>query len=154
MIVDLLQIEKTVEPLLAQEAVELVDLRYLREGGRWILRFYIDKSGGVSLDDCEYISNRVGSLLDLREDLLPGAYTLEVSSPGVDRILKKAGDFERFAGHRAKLRLKVPRDGQRHFRGFLKGWEGVEVLLEHGETVLRIPLDEIDEARLDPEIEI
>lgn len=154
MIVDLARIETVVEPLLAQEAVELVDLRFLREGGRWVLRFYIDKQGGVSLDDCEYMSNRIGSLLDAREDLLPGAYNLEISSPGVDRILKKAKDFERFAGHRAKIRLKIPQAGQRHFRGYLKGLEGETVLLENGEVVSRFALEEIDEARLDPDVRI
>ncbi len=154
MIVDLGKIESAVQPLLAQEAMDLVDLRYLRENGRWVLRFFLDKNGGMTLDDCEYISNRIGSLLDLREDLLSGAYTLEVSSPGVDRVLKRLKDFERFAGQRVKLKLKIPRAGQRHFRGFLKGVEGEEIVLEDGGAALRFGLGELDEARLDPDVKI
>jgi ribosome maturation factor RimP len=152
--VDLAEIEKAVDPILAQEAAELVDLRFLREGGRWVLRFYVEKPGGTTLDDCEYLSNRIGSLLDMREELVPGPYTLEVSSPGLDRVLKKPKDFQRFSGHRAKIRLKAPLAGQRHLRGYLRGMDEERVLLENGPTVLRIGLAEIDEARLDPEIEI
>jgi ribosome maturation factor RimP len=153
MTVDLKRIEAAIEPLLAQEAAELVDLRYLREGGRWILRFYIDKPGGITLGDCEQLSYRIGGLLDL-QDLMPGSYNLEVSSPGLDRVLKREKDFEKFSGHRARIRLKRPRDGQRQFRGYLKGAKEGQVILENGETTLELPLSEIDEARLDPDIKI
>jgi ribosome maturation factor RimP len=153
MTVDLRRIEQAIEPMLAQEAAELVDLRYLREGGRWILRFYVDKPGGITLDDCEHLSYRIGGLLDL-QDLMPGAYTLEVSSPGLDRVLKHEKDFEKFSGHRARIRLKRPKDGQRQFRGYLKGAREGQVLLENNEVTVSLPLADIDEARLDPDIKI
>src|SRR6185295_5248183 len=107
-----------------------------------------------TLDDCEHISYRISGLLDLREDLMPGTYVLEVSSPGMDRVLKREKDFERFSGHRAKIRLKSPRNGQRQFRGYLKGMESGQVVLESADAKNAFGLDEIDEARLDPEIKI
>lgn len=154
MMADLKQIEAAVEPLLAREAVELVDLRFLRDGGRWILRFYLDKQGGITLNDCEQLSYRIGGLLDLQPDLVPGPYNLEISSPGLDRVLKKERDFARFSGHRAKIRLKLPREGQRQFRGYIKGAGSGSVLLENGPQVFSFPIDDIDEARLDPDVKI
>lgn len=149
---DLSQIEKAVEALLAGEAAELVDLRYLREGGRWVLRFYVDKHGGVTLDDCERFSDRIGALLDAL-DALPHAYVLEVSSPGLDRVLKKEKDFIRFSGHQVKLRLKAPRDGQRRFQGRLGPVaQGRLTLEEPGGRSLEVALESIEEARLDPDV--
>jgi ribosome maturation factor RimP len=153
MTVDLKRIEAAIEPLLVQEAAELVDLRYLRENGRWVLRFYIDKTGGITLDDCEQLSYRIGGLLDL-QDLIPGSYTLEVSSPGLDRVLKREKDFAKYSGHRAKIRLKLPRDGQRQFRGYIKSASEGQVELENGDVTVKLPLADIDEARLDPEVKI
>lgn len=156
--IDLTAIESAVGELLATEAAELVDLRYLQEGGRWVLRCYVDKHGGVTLDDCEYLSGRIGALLDTL-DAVPHSYVLEVSSPGLDRVLKKERDFLRFAGHRVRVRLREPRDGQRRFRGRLAGVEAGSVLLEAAPPspeeparLLRVELDRIEEARLDPEV--
>lgn len=148
---DLKAIEEAVESLLGQEAAELVDLRYLQEGGRWILRVYADKHGGVTLGDCERYSEKIGALLDAM-DAMERSYTLEVSSPGVDRILKKEKDFSRFAGHRVKLRLKGPLEGRRRFHGVLRGLEEGQVVLESDGHVFRLAPEAIEEARLDPEI--
>lgn len=150
---DLSRIESAVLAVLDQEAVELVDVQFLHESGRRILRFYVDKAGGIKLDDCEYLSNRIGGLLDT-ENLVEGRFVLEVSSPGLDRVLKKDRDFLRFVGHRAKLRLKTAENGQRNFRGFLKAMEGTQVVLESGGNTMKFGLDRIDEARLDPDIDI
>jgi ribosome maturation factor RimP len=150
---DLKLIEQAVEGLLAQEGVELVDLRYLMQGGRWVLRFYLDKHRGITLDDCEYLSDRIGALLDTM-DIIPHAYTLEVSSPGLDRVLKKDKDFMRFAGHRVRVRLKNQHNGQRNFSGYLKGFENGSIVLDIGERTLCLELSWIEEARLDPEIEV
>src|SRR5258707_14293425 len=103
---DLAKIESTVQDVLDQEAVELVDLQYVHEGGRWILRFFLDKTGGVNLGDCEYLSNRIGAMLEMT-DIVPESYVLEVSSPGVDRLLKKERDFKKFTGYRVELWLKI-----------------------------------------------
>lgn len=153
MVPDLRQIEAAVQNVLNQEAVELVDLRYLREGGRNVLRFYLDKTGGFSLGDCEYMSNRIGGILDVT-DLIPYSYVLEISSPGVDRVLKKEKDFQRFLGHRVKIHLREPQEGRRNFSGYLKTFDNGWVTLEDGEQSARFSLEGIEEARLDPEIEI
>lgn len=150
---DLAKIEGAVQAVLDQEAVELVDLQYVHEGGRRVLRFFVDKAGGIKLDDCEYLSNRIGALLDTT-DLVQESYVLEVSSPGMDRVLKKERDFLRFVGHRAKVRLKIPENGQRNFKGFLQPMEGSLVVLQSGESTVKFALDRIEEARLDPDIEI
>lgn len=150
---DLAQIEKAVQGVLDQEAVELVDLQYVHEAGRWILRFFLDKNGGVTLDDCEYLSNRIGATLDMT-DLLPRSYVLEVSSPGINRLLRKERDFSRFAGYRVQLWLKTPEAGRRHFIGVLKGMESGQVSLEFGDQHLYFPIDRVQEARLYPELEI
>lgn len=104
-------VEKLLEPLLAQEGMELVDVEYVRERN-WILRIFIDKEGGVDLNDCQYISEKAGKLLD-EKDLIPAEYMLEVSSPGLDRILKKDKDFKRFAGEEVDVKLFTPLPGRR-----------------------------------------
>ena len=123
------RIEELVAPLLTQEAAELVDLEFFRESGRQILRFYLDKEGGITLDDCEHLSNRIGALLD-EADAVQGSYVLEVSSPGLDRIIKKEKDFIRFAGKAVQVRLKVAENGRRNFKGLLRGWREGKVLLQ------------------------
>lgn len=147
------EIESAVSGLLEQESLELVDLNYLQEGGRWILRFFIDKEGGVGIKDCEYVSKRIGALLDATE-AVPHRYALEVSSPGMNRIVKKEKDFTRFSGERIRLRVRVPVDGRRRFSGTLKGVEGGSVLVDADGQTLRFELGAIEEARLDPEIRI
>src|SRR5690242_16065104 len=97
-------IEKLIEPMLAQENAELVDLTYLKEGPRWVLRVFMDKEGGITLDDCAYFSERIGSLVDA-SGAVDRSYVLEVSSPGLDRVIKKEKDFARFAGKAVKVRL-------------------------------------------------
>lgn len=148
---DLRQIEKDLEALLAVDAMELVDLHYRNEGGRWVLRLFIDKAAGVSLDDCQAVSDKVGAFLDAG-DVMTRAYTLEVSSPGVDRVLKKDKDFSRFTGHRVALRLRAPVEGRRRFSGFLRGLEEGRVVLENDGALVRLERAAVEEARLDPEI--
>ena len=149
---DAARIENVVEPLLAQEAAELVDFEWLHEHGRQVLRFYLDKQGGITLDDCEHLSHRIGALLD-EADLIPGAYVLEVSSPGLDRALKKDKDFARFAGRAVQVSLKVPQDGRRNFKGILRGLLDGKVAVECDGSRFEFPLGLIDEARLDDRAE-
>jgi ribosome maturation factor RimP len=146
-------IEKLVEPLLAQESAELVDLQILREHGRQILRFFLDKSGGITLDDCEHLSHRIGALLD-EADAVPGSYVLEVSSPGLDRVLKKERDFVRFAGQAVQVRLRLAQDGRRNFKGTLTGFADGKVKVECEGNPFEFPLSLIDEARLDYRAEV
>ena len=140
-------------PILEQESAELVDVEFRQESGRWILRFFLDKEGGITLDDCAYFSDRLGAALD-EADAIKRAYVLEVSSPGINRIIKKDKDFERFAGKGIKLRSKLPRQGQRNFKGKLLGFQEGKVMIEAGGKGLAFALDDIDEARLDAEVDI
>ncbi|PLX96937.1 MAG: ribosome maturation factor [Desulfuromonas sp.] len=126
------RVQRLVEPILVDAGMELVDLEYKREGRDWFLRLFIDKEGGVTLDDCAGISHEVGALFEV-EDVIDTAYRLEVSSPGLDRPLKKAADFERFAGKLVKIKTyeKIDPDQRGHqrktFTGELLGLVGGEV---------------------------
>lgn len=121
--------EKFLLPLLADHNFELVDVEYVKEGGNWYLRAYIDKEGGITVDDCEVISRTLSDWLD-REDFIADSYTLEVSSPGLGRPLKKDKDFERSLGEDVELRLYKPRDKQKEFAGILKGYDRETVTIE------------------------
>ena len=145
------EIEKLVEALVDQESAELVDLRYAKEGPKWILRVYVDKPGGVTLDDCAYFSDRIGSLLDSTA-AMDKSYILEVSSPGLDRVIKKEKDFARFAGKKVKIRLKVPENGQRNFHVTLTGFENGKVIVDDNGARRDFDLSLVDETRLEVEI--
>lgn len=139
-------------PVVEGLGMELVDVVFRREGRGWVLRLYLDKPGGITLDNCQEVSEQLSDLLDI-EDLIDYPYTLEVSSPGLDRVLKTSGDFLRFAGRLARIQTAGPIDGQRKFHGRLEGYRDGMVILRdvHGPTI-RIPLESIVKARLEPEI--
>jgi len=132
------RIKELIEPFIESEGMELVELECLRMKSRWLVRVFIDKEGGVTIDDCTDISQGVGDLLDVHE--LPwGSYTLEVSSPGIDRLLVKDKDFEKYRGHRVKVRLAEKMDGAKNIRGRLMdvledGGKKILVLEEEGKT--------------------
>lgn len=149
--IDAVKLEALLEPLLAQESAELVDIEFLHESGRPILRLYLDKDKGITLDDCAALSDRIGALLD-ESNSVPGPYVLEVSSPGLDRVVKKEKDFLRFAGRGAKIRLKSPLAGRRNFTGTLAGFEQGQVVITAGEETFRFLIAEIAEARLQVEV--
>jgi ribosome maturation factor RimP len=136
------------EPAVAAMGFELADLD-AHAGRRGLLRLYIDRQGGVTLDDCQRVSEQIGAFLDV-EDPLPGSYVLEVSSPGFDRRLRTLEHFARFAGENAKVELKDARDGRRRFTGRLAGVEGIDVLLEVDGELTRLPFGDIAMARLAP----
>jgi ribosome maturation factor RimP len=141
---------RLLEPVSEALGYELVELEFHPQGRGGLLRIYLDREGGIGVDDCERASRQVSSVLDV-EDPIPGAYTLEVSSPGLDRPLRKAEDYARFAGQRAKLELLLPHDGRRRFSGTLRGIEGSEVQIEVDGVIYRLPLADIGKARLIPE---
>lgn len=136
------------EPTVAAMGFELADLD-AHLGKRGLLRLYIDRPGGVTLDDCQRVSEQIGAWLDV-EDPLPGSYVLEVSSPGFDRRLRTAAHFERFGGEQARIELKDARDGRRKFLGRLAGVEGGVVMIEVDGEVVRLPMSDIAVARLAP----
>ena len=141
------QVEEISESLVVSEGMELVDLEYRREGPRWMLRLFIDKEGGVTVDDCARISRDLGDLLDVK-DLIPQTYVLEVSSPGLNRRIRKKKDFSRFAGQKVQLLLVSPKDGRRKIVGDLVGVEGEEVVVIGTEGRFSVALENIARANL------
>jgi ribosome maturation factor RimP len=146
--VDKERLIELLEPAVAAMGFELADLD-AHFGRRGLLRLYIDRPGGVTLDDCQRVSEQVGAFLDV-EDPLPGSYVLEVSSPGFDRRLRTLAHFERFSGEQVRIELRDAREGRRNFMGRLAGMEGSTVLLEMDGEVWRLPLSDIATARLAP----
>ena len=139
-----------VEPLLAREGYELVAVEVLGSGNGTILRLYIDKQGGVSLDDCASVSEAVSAMLDV-EDPIETQYNLEVSSPGLDRPLRKLTDYTRFAGRNAKLKTFGPIEGagsRKVFVGKLMGADDQTAIIEVEGTTYRVPHASIAKAHL------
>jgi ribosome maturation factor RimP len=147
-VVDLEKISMLLERVAASEGLTLVDVELKGAGANQLLRITIDKAGGVSHADCQVVSEQVSAILDV-EDLIPGQYTLEVSSPGLDRKLVKPSDFEHFVGRRARLILREPVGGQRVLEGRLAGIEAGRVRLDSGEGQrAEVELTNISKARL------
>jgi ribosome maturation factor RimP len=143
------KIEELVQPLAVSQGLELVDLELHRpRRGRSILRLFLDREGGITLEELTRMSRVVGELLDVH-DPIPGSYTLEVSSPGLTRELKKPEDYRRYAGRLARVTTRAPLNGRQVHLGVLRGLEEDRVMLEvEGEAVV-IPLDQIARARLE-----
>jgi ribosome maturation factor RimP len=141
-------VEKMVQPILERQNYELVDIEYKKEGSHWYLRIYIDKEGGITIDDCQAVSEQVSTWLD-EKDPIPHSYILEVSSPGLDRILKKPSDFERYKGFKVDVSLYKPIKGKKKYTGELIGLEN-EQLLIHGEKeeVLSFSRNDVAAVRL------
>ncbi len=139
-------IGRVVEPM----GYELVGVEYRRGADSGLLRIYIDREGGIQLDDCVAVSRQVSAMLDV-EDPLKEAYQLEVSSPGVDRPLFVKEHFERFAGSRVRVKLRMKLNGRRRFEGVLQGVQDENVVLEMDDEMEYLPLDQIESARLVPE---
>ena len=135
------------EPLLGRLGYELIELEYAPGHARALLRLYIDREGGVGLDDCERVSREVSALLDI-EDPIPSAYTFEVSSPGFDRLLRKPAHFGRFLGSRVFVELKEPRAGRRRYTGTLLTVDEGGIALEVDRQRVAMTFAEIGEARL------
>jgi ribosome maturation factor RimP len=140
------------EPILTDRGLELVAVEFQRETRGWILRLYMDRPGGVTLDDCQRVSEELGDHLDVA-DVIAYAYHLEVSSPGLDRPLTRDADFIGFAGKVARIVTREPIEGQRNFRGRLGGLVDQAVLLTLADgRQVRIPRGLITKARLEIEL--
>jgi len=141
-------VRQILDPIILEEGLELVDIEYRREGRGKILRIYIDKEGGVTIGDCTKVSRELGILLDIH-DVVPGPYTLEVSSPGLNRALRKPRDFERFKGRKVRIKTRNNVEERRFFIGrlldFVNNVASVDV---DGRTYL-IPYEEIEKANLE-----
>jgi len=147
------RVREIAERAARDRGVELVHAEVVGTGRSPAVRVFIDKEGGVTHDDCSEVSRHVGTVLDV-EDFIPGAYTLEVSSPGLERGLYKAADYERFAGRPARMKTRAAVGGQRNFRGRIVALEGEEVVFEDRTNgTVRVPLAEIVKANLEIDVE-
>jgi ribosome maturation factor RimP len=141
-----------IEPVLVRLGYELVELEYAAGRSQAVVRIFIDKPAvqdgeGITVDDCERVSRETAALLDV-DDPIPTAYTLEVSSPGFDRLLRTPAHFERFVGSRVFVELKVPRAGRKRYTGTLQAVNATGIELEVDRQKVEIPFDEIGKARL------
>ena len=143
------RVRQLVRQVVEGQGYELVEVEFKGTGKSSVLRIFIDKADGISHRDCELVSEQVGTVLEV-EDLIPSSYTLEVSSPGLDRKLVKESDYTRFDGKLARIQTRIPLNQQKIFRGRLQGLYGGKVRLELRKgNLLDIPLDVIQEARLE-----
>lgn len=128
--------EELLQPIVEEHNFEVVDVEYVREGGNYFLRAYIDKEGGITIDDCEVVSRALSDKLD-EKDFIPDAYILEVSSPGLGRPLKKDKDFKRSLGEEVEIKLYKPIEKQREFTGILKDFddEKITISLDEEKTI-------------------
>lgn len=122
--------------------IELLEAEYVKEGSDWYLRLYIDKQGGITLDDCQLVSEALNDLLD-EADVIKGKYLFEVSSPGLDRPLKTDRDFERYQGEDVEVHLYAPADGGKIFTGKLKERENGEIVILENGSELRFPVKDV-----------
>ena len=147
------QIRRILDPILESLGLDLWDLEFNKQGPKWLLRVYIDREigGGITLGDCEKVSRDLGAALDV-EDVIQHAYTLEVSSPGLDRTLTKPEHFVRFTGSAVRIKTYEPLDREKVFRGKLQGIFGTIVRIEaEGAGIINIPLSNIARASLEVE---
>ena len=147
------RIREIAERVVTEQGLEFVHAEVGAQGRSAAVRIFIDKPGGVTHEDCAAVSHHVGTVLDV-EDFIHSAYTLEVSSPGLERGLYGRADFERFAGRLAKLKTRGAIGGQRNFRGRIEGVEGDEILFEDKTTGrVRVPVSEVAKANLEIDVE-
>ncbi|TFJ94694.1 ribosome maturation factor RimP [Lentibacillus salicampi] len=143
--------EELIEPILQEKGLELVDIEYVKEGKNWFLRVYIDKEGGVDIDECGTVSEQLGEKLD-KNDPVKGAYFLEVSSPGVERPLKSKADFEKNIGSRVHLKLYEPINGEKEYEGTLVAFTDEKAIIAYKwktrDKQEEIPYGKIAKARL------
>lgn len=135
-------VERIVEELLVGTDIELVSVEYVREKD-WYLRVFIDKAGGIEIDDCQELSGRLEKILD-EKDIIKGSYILEVSSPGLDRELKKPKDFQRENGKTVDVSLFAPIDGKKLISGVLKNYDGEHITIDEQ----KLPMDNVAQVRL------
>lgn len=153
------QVRRLLEPVLERDGYELVEVEWARLAGRWTLRVFVDKAGGVGIDDCQVVSRTVEPILDVA-DVIEPAYDLEVSSPGLDRPLRKPKDFDRYAGQRVHVKAYGPVPGtapgspaRKHWTGVLKGFRDGAVELDVDGVLHRVPHDQIAKANLEYDVE-
>ena len=141
------QVAAFAEPIVAEHGCSLWDVEYVREGSDYILRLYIDKEGGVDISDCEAISRAVDPILD-EKDPIPGSYQFEVCSAGLERALKRSGDFQQFLGSPVTVKLYRPHNGLKEIPGILRGYEDGRVTIEAGKETIQFEKSQVALVRL------
>ena len=144
------RLQELLQPAVQVLGYELVGVQFVSQGHRSVLRVYIDSDEGITVEDCERVSYQVSGVLDV-EDPIHSRYVLEVSSPGLDRPLFTPEHFERFVGHLATVKMDVPVEGRRRFRGELNGFRDGMVLVREQDVVHSLPYEMISSARLVPQ---
>lgn len=144
-------VQELIEPAVVALGYELVGIEYMPQGKHSLLRVYIDADDGINLDDCTRVSHQVSGLLDV-EDVLKGQYSLEISSPGLDRPLFTLEQFARFTGHAAKVHMVAPKEGQRKFRGVIISADNDNVVIDVDGKQIELAFSLIDRANLVPDI--
>ncbi len=146
------QLETIIKPIVVSLEYSLWGVEYISRGRNSLLRIYIDRESGISLEDCETVSRQVSAVLDV-EDPIMDEYTLEVSSPGLDRPLFDLEQYLAFAGATVKVRLRVPFEGRRKYQGVIKGVEDQDVVLVADGHEFLLPIDSIDKAQVIPQFD-
>lgn len=142
------EFEEKLSPLLSGSGFEIADIKLSGHGGRLMLQIFLEKENGdITLSDCEKWTDKIGSYIDMNS-LISGGYVLEISSPGVDRVLRKEKDFLKFRGSDVKITLKTPLDGSRVYYARVEGFENGVVIFSDG---LKFALDQLQEVRLNPD---
>lgn len=139
------------ESVTGEFGLELVDVEYIKEGGTWFVRVFIDKPEGINHDDCQQVSEKLSDLLD-EKDPIPHAYVLEVSSPGIERPLKKPQDFERFKGYKVRASTYFPVNGEKEFVGELVGLIDGNIVIDIAGNQLLLAHDAVAKIRLEAQI--
>lgn len=145
------KLQGVIEPIVASMGYEFVGLEHQGGPKNSLLRVFIDREEGITVDDCALVSRQISAVMDV-EDPIAGHYTLEVSSPGLDRPLFTAEHFQRFAGSKVQVKLAAPQSGRRKFRGLLQGMNGEDVVLIVDDEEFCLPLTNIDRAKVIPEL--
>ncbi|MEP1469685.1 MAG: ribosome maturation factor RimP [Halieaceae bacterium] len=145
------QIEQLLQPTVEAMGFDLWGIEYVSQGRHSLLRIFIDAEQGITVDDCAAVSHQAGSVLDVEEPI-NGEYTLEVSSPGMDRLLFKLEQYPQYANEVIELRLRSPFEGRRKFKGILKGIEGEDIVVQVDDHEYLLPHSAVDKARIEPRI--
>jgi ribosome maturation factor RimP len=144
-------VQELAQPICDELNYELVDVEYKKEGSHWYLRIYIDKPGGISIDDCQAVSERISDILD-KVDPIPHSYFLEVSSPGLDRILKKDSDFIKYKGSKVDISLYKPVHGKKKHTGELIGLINDELVIKNNGGTMAFKRADVGQVRLSVEL--
>jgi ribosome maturation factor RimP len=145
------QLQELLEPTVEALGYELWGVEYLSQGRHTVLRLYIEREQGITVDDCAAVSEQASSVLDV-EDPITGEYTLEVSSPGMDRLLFRLEQYPAYVGEVLEVRLRTAFEGRRKYKGVLKGIEGDEVVVQVDDHEFLLPHSAIDKARIQPRV--